>query len=289
MKKSVPVIQGTLLTPRVNVVSMDEPWEWLSAGWRDTYRTPGTSLVYGAMFSVMGYLLVAMVGHQFHLSLALASGFLLVGPFLVMGIYDLSMRLERGEPPSLFHALTAWKVNLMPTMLFGILLGILMVVWARLSAVLFALVVGTEVLSVGGTVESLFFTGSGFVFLMVFTTVGGVLATAVFTVSVVSIPMMLDRKCDVITAVLTSVKAVTVNPGPMLLWAGLIVVLTGAGMVTFFLGLAVTLPIIGHATWHAYRAVVVQDGTSEIVEAKESRPDTPENLENGEPPSPQAG
>ena len=259
MKQSVPVIEGTLLTPRVNIVSTDQPWQWLSAGWQDTYRTPMQSLVYGAIFSVMGYLLVAMVGSQFHLSLALVTGFLLVGPFLAMGIYDLSIRLERGENPSLLHALTAWQGNTMPILLFGLLLGLLMIVWARLSAVLFGVVVGTTVISVGSSVEALFFTESGFVFLVVFMLVGAVLAAAVFTVSVVSIPMMLDRDCDFVTAVLTSVKAVTVNPGPMALWAGLIVVFTGIGLVTFFLGLAVTLPIIGHATWHAYRSVVVHD------------------------------
>lgn len=288
MKQSVPVIEGTLLTPRVNVISMDQPWQWLSAGWRDTYRTPVVSLGYGAMFSVMGYLLVAMVGHQFHLSLALVTGFLLVGPFLIMGVYDMSMRLERNEPPSVYHALTAWKSNFTPTMMFGLLLGILMVIWARLSAVLFGVVVGTEVLTVGGTVESLFFTDSGFVFLMVFTVVGGVLAAAVFTVSVVSIPMMLDRKCDFITAVLTSIKAVTVNPGPMLMWAGLIVVFTGIGMATFFLGLALTLPIIGHATWHAYRSVVVQDGVNEIQVTEASRPDVPRVAGETDSSSPQA-
>jgi len=270
MKKSVPVIEGTLLTPRVNIISMDQPWQWLSAGWHDTYRTPVQSLVYGAMFTVMGFLLVAMIGEKFHLSLALATGFLLLGPFLVMGIYDLSIRLEKGEPPSLLHALTAWKGNLMPILLFGLLLGLIMVVWARLSAVLFALVVGTNVLSVNNTAEALFFTDSGLVFLLVFVVVGAVLAAAVFTVSVVSIPMMLDRNCDFVTAVLTSVKAVAVNLGPMILWAGLIVVFTGIGMVTFFLGLAVTLPIIGHATWHAYRSVVVQEGVSDTNSEEES-------------------
>ena len=108
----------------------------------------------------------------------------------------------------------------------------------------------------------LFFSGSGLTFLAIFTLVGAVMAAIVFSISVVSIPMLLDRKIDFITAVLTSLSAVRANPAPMALWAALIATFTGIGLVTFYLGLVITLPLIGHATWHAYRDLV-EDGDIE--------------------------
>ena len=109
------------------------------------------------------------------------------------------------------------------------------------------------------SVAQLFFSGSGLVFLIVFTLVGAVIATAVFVISVVSIPMMLDRKTDFITAVLTSITAGRANIVVMMLWAALLTVFTGIGLITFYLGLAIVLPLIGHATWHAYRDIVDSD------------------------------
>lgn len=131
-----------------------------------------------------------------------------------------------------------------------------MIVWARLSALLFGVIVGGNNLTLDGSTAQLFFSGSGLAFLLVFLAVGAIVAAAVFAVSVVSMPMMLNRKTDLITAVLTSLAAVRANPAPMLLWAALIVIFTGIGLLTFYLGLALALPLIGHATWHAYRDLV---------------------------------
>ena len=128
-----------------------------------------------------------------------------------------------------------------------------------MSALLFAVIIGGRELTLDGSAAQLFFSGSGLTFLLVFLVVGAVIAAAVFTISVVSIPMMLDRKTDFITAVLTSITAVRANPWPMLLWAALIVIFTGIGLITFYLGLAIALPLIGHATWHAYRDLVEDD------------------------------
>jgi uncharacterized membrane protein len=255
MAVSIPVVESSLTTPRVRIVAMDRPWEWLGAGWKDLARAPGTSISYGLLFVVMGYLLVYLIEFRFQYALALTTGFLLAGPFLSMGLYDISRRLEAGQPATLFHALLAWQRNLLPILMFGGLIGLLMIVWARLSAVLFGVIIGGRTLTLDGTVTQLFFSGSGLTFVIVFLLVGAVIAGAVFAISVVSIPMMLDRKTDFITAVLTSVTAVRVNPGPMLLWAALIAIFTGIGLITFYVGLAVALPLIGHASWHAYRDV----------------------------------
>ncbi len=257
MAESTPVIKSDLDSPRIRTITMDHPWMWIMAGWRDLRRTPLASISYGAIFVVMGYYLTSMAAEMFHMALALGTGFLLVGPFLAMGLYDLSRRLEAGEPATLGHALTAWRSNTLAVSLFGLAVGLIMIVWARLSALIFAVIFSDAEAVVASNPGTLFFSGDGLAFLLVFTTVGAVLAGLVFAISVVAIPMLLDRGCDVIMAVVTSVTAVRVNPGPMLLWAALIVVFTGAGLATFFyLGLAITLPLIGHATWHAYRDIV---------------------------------
>lgn len=256
MVASIPVVESSLTTPRVRIIATDRPWEWLGSGWKDLWRAPATSIPYGLLFVAMGYLLVYLIEGQFQYALALTTGFLLAGPFLSMGLYDISRRLEAGEPATLGHALMAWQRNVLPILMFGGLIGLLMIVWARLSAVLFGVIMGGRNLTLDGSAAQLFFSGSGLMFLIIFMLVGAVIAAAVFVISVVSIPMMLDRKTDFITAVLTSITAVRANMGVMVLWAALITIFTGIGLITFYLGLAIVLPLIGHATWHAYRDIV---------------------------------
>jgi uncharacterized membrane protein len=264
MPQSVPVIESSLTTPRVRRITMDHPWAWLAAGWRDSWETPVGSLFYGAIFAAMGYFLTQMVKERFHLALALVTGFLLVGPFLAMGLYDLSRRLEKREPPTLIGSMLAWRNNPLALLLFGIVVGLLMIVWARLSALLFAVSFLSTTPVIEGTVADIFFSGEGLRFLIVFAVVGAIIAALVYTLSAVSVPMLLDRKTDFITAVLTSITAVRTNPGPMFLWGALIVTFTAVGLATFFVfyaGLAITVPLIGHATWHAYRDLVEPEKT----------------------------
>lgn len=256
MTTSIPAAETTITLPKIRVVSTNQPWEWLGAGWKDLWRTPVASVTYGLLFVIMGYLGVYLVEGQFQYVLILTTGFLLAGPFLAMGLYDLSRRLQAGEPATLLHALTAWRRNTLSLALFGLIIGLFMIVWARLAALLFAVVLAGQGATLDAPVTELFFSGSGLTFLAVFTAVGAVIAALVFSISVVSIPMLLDRKVDIITAVLTSLAAVRANPAPMVLWAALIVIFTGIGLITAYLGLAIALPLIGHATWHAYRDLV---------------------------------
>jgi len=208
MATATPVIESSLTTPKVRSISVEQPWQWLAAGWKDLWRAPTVSIPYGLMFVVMGYALVYTIETRFQYALALTTGFLLVGPFLSMGLYDVSRRLEAGRTPTLPLALTAWRNNLLPIALFGVLIGLLMIVWVRLSSLLFAVFMGGTNFSVDSSLTELFFRGSGFKFLLVFALIGAVVAAVVFAISVVSIPMMLDRKIDFITAVLTSLTAV---------------------------------------------------------------------------------
>ena len=256
MTTTIPVSESALSIPNVRRITTRQPWQWLGAGWRDLWRAPAASLAYGLLFVLMGYLLVYTVEGQFQSVLALTTGFLLVGPFLAMGLYDISRRLEAGEPVSLGRALTAWRGNVLPIALFGVVVGLLMIVWSRVAVVLFAVLMGGRTLRLDASAAQFLFSGSGLTFVLVFTVVGVVIAAAVFAISVVSIPMMLDRKADFMTAILTSIAAVRANPAPMALWAALIMLFTGLGLLTFYLGLVLALPLIGHATWHAYRSLV---------------------------------
>lgn len=150
--------------------------------------------------------------------------------------------------------LGAWQRNAGQIGLMGVALLLLMVAWLRLAAIIFMLFFGLEPPALDQLVQQTVLSASALPFLVTGTVVGAVLAALTFTISAISIPLLLDREdANVITAITTSIEAVRTNPGPMLFWAALIVLFVGAGLATFLLGLIITLPLIGHATWHAYR------------------------------------
>jgi len=228
---------------------------WLRQGFHDMRRAPGPSLAYGVSFALMGWLIALVFRHAYQYTSALSAGFLLVGPFLATGLYDISRRLAGGVDVRLGDTATAWRANLSAFSLFALVLTIIMLVWARASLVTFALFFSSgmpTLQSFVGQVVSIEHVD----FLLTYFAVGALFAAIVFAVSVVSVPMMLDRGTDTIVAALTSVRALFANPLPLLIWALLIVVVIGAGFATFFVGLVVAVPVIGHATWHAYKALV---------------------------------
>jgi len=245
------------LSSRVRPLTMDDPWRWLNAGWRDLMAAWPVSLGLGALFTGLGFVITGglVLTGMGYLVTSVIAGFLLVAPGLAMGFYDISRRLERDERPSLWHALTAWKANPVHMLSFGIALMFFMMIWLRFAALVFAIFFPYVSLSWGSMVTQTV-SAEGIVFLAVGSGVGAVFAALAFMCSAVSMPMMMDRKVDVVEAVLTSILAVVRNAGVMALWAGLIVVFTEAGLVSLFIGLTITLPLIGHASWHAYRAVV---------------------------------
>lgn len=234
----------------------DEPWEWLAAGWRDVLAGPGISLTYGVAFTIVSLGLAAALFYfdMPHLLLPLSAGFMLIGPMLAVGLYETSRRRQAGEPVSLRTALFVPVRNPTQLALLGVMLMAVHLIWIRIATLLYALFLGTQPFpGLEETVSILFFTFDGLGLLVVGTAFGGVLAAAVFALTAFSVPILMVRDVDAVTAVLESVRMVRQNLLPMLVWAWLIVMLTAVGIVTCFVGLAITFPLIGHATWHAYR------------------------------------
>ena len=239
-------------------VGVTQPIAWLRRGWGDFARDPVTSLSLGAAFSILGYLLVNYAWAHSHLVMALTTGFLLVAPFLAMVFYDLAQRQEgraRGRPVAVFAGL---RRNAGSIGLFAFLLAFILSAWERLSAIIVGLFfshgfVATDYFSFA----HLFAQDIGF--LLAYVGLGAIVAAVVFSLSVVSMPMLMDREVDFVTAIMTSLWTVRENLGAMVVWAGAIAGLTILGFATAFIGLAVIFPVLGYATWHAYRDLVQAD------------------------------
>ena len=252
-----PAAERSAFAIALRPLGLGEPLRWLAAGWRDFLRCPGIGLFYGACFMAMGWLLMTVFQHAPAYVLALSAGFLLTGPFLALGLYRASQRLGRGERPDLGDSLLAWDQRTGTLAIFGFVLLVLEMLWGRASLIVFAV-------SFDGMPD---FKGSllalldpeNLQFIVAYLLVGGFFAGLIFAVSVVSIPMILDRPVDAITAGLTSLRLVLTQPGVMLVWGALITAVVVLAMLPWFAGLLVAGPVLGHASWHAYRAAVVAD------------------------------
>jgi uncharacterized membrane protein len=248
-------------SPRVRIVGVDRPWLWLARGWEDMRRAARVSFAWSLGFVIVGAALIGglAVFGVYEAILPLAAGFPLVAPILVVGLYAVSRSLERGDPVGFKTPLAAWKRNAGELGLIGLVLGFFMLAWLRIAMLAFAWFFGTAHFTAAEFLIQVVFSGANFAFLLLGTAIGAVLAAIVFAISAVSVPMLLDRDVGVFTAIATSVAAVRANPRPMLLWAVLIALFIGAGLLFALVGLVLTLPLIAHATWHAYRDLVARD------------------------------
>jgi len=247
----------------VGDVSTDDVWRWLAEGWKDLKANAAISMTYAGLFVVFGFAL--SFGFYFmgwpYLVLPGLSGFLLVGPAVGIGFYEISRRSAAGEPVSLLNALLAFRRNTLGIMGLGIALVFLFQVWIRLSFTVFAISF-PGVMPEWSDIFTRALSMEGIYFGIAITALGSVFATLIFFAAGFAMPLMLDRKTILIPSLIASAYAVGRNKGAMVLWAGLIVAFTGLGLATASLGLIITLPLIGHATWHAYKQVMAGDARS---------------------------
>lgn len=241
--------------PRVRQVAISRIAFWLAAGWQDIRRTPLASLAYGLLFSIAGDLLLVSLWRSPQHFLVAVSGFLIVAPLLCTGLYELSRRSERGLASRFSDSLAGFARGREGLTLFGLLLIVLWVAWERFSTAFFTIIAaGREAANI---VEFAALVGDGSGELaLAWLLVGAVLALAVYMLSVVSVPLLIDRSGDFVTAAMTSLRAFGANAAPLLLWAATIAALTALGFATLLFGLIVLMPLLGHASWHAYRDLV---------------------------------
>ncbi len=243
----------------VRRVTPDQPFRWFADGWRDLIAAPEASLSYGLLFAVSGIVLTYGLWRAglIYMLLPLAAGFMLLGPALTLGFLAISRDLERGRRPSFAGALLAVRTNAGPIFYAGLAFMFLFLLWIRLAELVFALTFPqTVTLDVQGLLNATFFTVDGLTFLALFIALGAVLAALAFAGGAFALPILLDRQAGMAEAIATSFAAVMLNLRTMAVWAAMLVALTVAGMAACYIGLVITLPLAGHAAWHAYKAVI---------------------------------
>jgi uncharacterized membrane protein len=238
--------------------SMDDPWKWLSAGWQDLWKAPAYSLSYGLAFTVIGLAITAglyMSGLSSFVPAA-AACFMLSGPLVATGLYEISRRHETGEALNWADIVRAPVRSKVQLGFLSFVLMFIVLVWIRAATLIYALFTYGVYLPIDQFAAFAVGTGQGLALITFGSLVGGVLAMITFSVAVLSIPILMRHDADAVTALVASVGTVVRWPGPMLLWAWLIAVMCLFGLATLFVGLVVVFPLLGHATWHAYRDLV---------------------------------
>jgi len=236
---------------RQPVLGPGAPFRWLRRGAADLAARPWPSIFYGLCFAAMGWLLGYSLQRSPGLMMALTGGFLLVGPFMAIGLYEVARCREAGEACDLLATTTAWGRNLGNFAIMGVALGVILALWARSSMLVIAVSFTWEIPTASTLIKEIL-AGQHLEFALAWLGVGALFAGLVFAFSVIAIPMMLDRGTDAISAMVASVSATFTHLPVMLLWAALIVALIIAGFASFFVGLIVTGPLVGLASWHAY-------------------------------------
>jgi uncharacterized membrane protein len=241
--------------PAVREIPVLRPLAWLASGWHDLRYAPGVSLVHGLLCAAGGWIIAVLSVEWPPLLPGAFSGFVLVAPILATGLYEMSRCRERGRPGDMACALDAWRRGTRPLVWLGLGLAIAATAWVLVSAVLVALFVTAPITGAEAFLRHVVLSQGSNLF-PVWVLIGGLGASLVFAATVVSAPLLLDRDTDLATAVWTSIRVVGANPVAMALWATIIMVATALSMATAMLGFVIAIPVIGHATWHAYRDTV---------------------------------
>lgn len=239
----------------VTTVTLLQPLVWLERAWHDIRAVPGPSVAHGVALALAGWALIAVAGQRFWVLAGALSGFLLIAPVLATGLYALSRALERGEPAGWSTVWAVWRSADRRLVAFGLLLALAGTGWVVVSAALITLFASAPVAGPVDFLRVVVADRSSWLF-ETWTLLGGLLAVPVFASSVVALPLLLDRRVGLWSAVLTSWRSVAENPVPMALWAALLLLFTLLGLGSLLLGLVLVVPMLGHASWYAYRDLV---------------------------------
>ncbi len=251
-------VKRTVASPAVRDIGIEDLVEAFGAGVRDMRQAPAHSLFFGFFYAIGGWLILLFLWKLQlpYLAYPLAMGFALIAPFVATGLYDISRRLETGAPVKWSAVLSApWLPQRRDLRWMALITGFALVLWMDIAAILSFGFLGFRPLT-ADLVNELFTTPSGLLFLFIGNTAGALIAFSIFSISVVSFPLLYERDLDFVTAMVTSVKSVSANPRTMFVWAIVIGALTALSIVSLFVGLIVVLPVLGHASWHLYRRVV---------------------------------
>lgn len=245
----------------IHRIDINRPRAWLAAGISDFRAAMPVSLAYGLFW--VGLSLAVTAGAYtlglWHWLLPLIAGFMFIGPLVAVGSYGISRRLGEGGAPTLGDAFKAWTSHPGQLAMMGLMMMIFFMAWIRFALLLFALFFGLHTPDPAQLYAALFTTSEGLALLAVGSVIGAVLAFGSFAISVVAIPTLMDRDLTFMEGIEASVKSVARNFRPMLLWAAILTGCTLIGVATFYIGLAVILPVLGHASWHAYKDLVGEE------------------------------
>lgn len=256
---SVPATRELFQGYEVKKVEMSAIKKWLTNGYMDLKTNPLISITYGLALAVVGLLLSMIADANPIFVGSTTTGFLLAGPFLAIGLYFVSSKIEKGEQVSFSSSLGAISENMRCIGIYAITLGFVMSVWVRISTLVASLSLNDVTLTQSGNIalfKSLMTMDQGFSLILGLSAVGLAFATVAFVTGVVTLPMLMNNKVDIVTAVSTSIRAVKRNPSVMAVWATTIAVIIGFGIATNFIGLLVLMPLISYASWHAYGDLV---------------------------------
>lgn len=247
-------------TPDIRRIGIAAGPSCLAAGWRDFCAAPKYGLFFGGLYTAGGWLITWLL---FAFSLPFlayptAMGFALIAPFVAAGTYEISRRLETGEPLEWNAVLgTVWRQGGRDMGWMALITGFAFFIWVDWAGIVFLLFFGLNELRLEPFLHALINTRDGLYFLLLGHFTGAVMATIVFSITVISFPLLVDREIDFVTAMTTSVRAVAANPLPMAVWAATIGLSLLIAIATFFVALTIILPVLGHGSWHFYRKVIL--------------------------------